>query len=79
MWWVHHGIRALEIDVNRFTETSPQSIFESLPISAEQAQCLIDEIGIEQLTGIADGTSSPLAILPALGTCNISITDLIAA
>lgn len=30
-WWVDHGIQDLAIDVGRFTETSPQSIFESLP------------------------------------------------
>ncbi len=31
-WWVHHGLRDLDIDANRFTETSPQSILESLPV-----------------------------------------------
>ena len=31
-WWVHNGIQELEIDIGRFTETSPQSIFESLPV-----------------------------------------------
>ena len=31
-WWIHNGIQELEIDIERFTETSPQSIFESLPI-----------------------------------------------
>jgi len=30
-WWVYEGIRALEIDVERFNQTSPQSVFESLP------------------------------------------------
>ena len=30
-WWIHHGIQELAIDVDRFTETSPQSILESLP------------------------------------------------
>lgn len=30
-WWVRHGIEDLQIDVGRFNETSPQSIFEALP------------------------------------------------
>lgn len=30
-WWIHHGIQELAIDVDRFNETSPQSILESLP------------------------------------------------
>ena len=31
-WWVHHGLRDLEVDPNSFNETSPQSILESLPV-----------------------------------------------
>lgn len=58
--------------------TIDPAVFEALPISAEQAQCLIDEVGAEQLAGIADGSVSPLAVLGALGACNISIADLIA-
>jgi DNA-binding HxlR family transcriptional regulator len=30
-WWVHEGIRALDVDARRFTETSALSILESLP------------------------------------------------
>jgi DNA-binding HxlR family transcriptional regulator len=30
-WWIHHGIEELAVDVDRFNETSPQSILESLP------------------------------------------------
>ena len=30
-WWVHHGIEDLEIDTQRFTETSAQSVVEALP------------------------------------------------
>lgn len=60
------------------TTTLDPAIFDTLPITSEQAQCLIDEIGPEQLAGIADGSVSPIAVLPALGACNISIADLIA-
>lgn len=30
-WWVHDGLRDLDVDASAFTETSPQSILESLP------------------------------------------------
>ncbi len=30
-WWVRDGLRDLDVDANKFTETSPQSILESLP------------------------------------------------
>jgi DNA-binding HxlR family transcriptional regulator len=30
-WWVHSGLRDLDVDASNFTETSPQSILESLP------------------------------------------------
>ncbi len=63
---------------NGGSTTIDPSVFDSLPITAEQAQCLIDEIGPEQIEGLADGTTSPLALLGPLATCNISIADLIA-
>ncbi len=66
-------------DGNGGSTTLDPTIFDSLPITAEQAECLINEIGIEQMEGIAAGTTSPIAVLPALGACNISIADLIAA
>ena len=31
-WWINHGIEDLGIDTGRFTETSAQSILESLPL-----------------------------------------------
>jgi DNA-binding HxlR family transcriptional regulator len=31
LWWTRHGIEDLAVDTGRFTETSPQSILESLP------------------------------------------------
>ena len=59
------------------TTTIDPAVFDTLPITVEQAECLINEIGAEQLAGIADGTVSPLTALAALGACNISITDLL--
>lgn len=55
-WWVHNGIQELEIDIGRFTETSPQSIFESLPVllieDAARAAQVVFEI---RLTGEGGG------------------------
>jgi DNA-binding HxlR family transcriptional regulator len=31
-WWVHQGVHDLDVDASAFTETSPQSILESLPV-----------------------------------------------
>lgn len=60
------------------TRTIDPSVFESLPISAEQVQCMIEELGAETLQGIVAGTVSPLTALGALSACDISITDLLA-
>ncbi len=57
--------------------TIDPSVLEGLPITVEQAQCLVNEIGEEQLAGIADGSTSPLSALNALGACSISISDLL--
>jgi hypothetical protein len=57
--------------------TIDPSVFEALPITAEQTQCLIAEIGAEQLESIADGSVSPVAAIGALTACEISITDLL--
>lgn len=64
-------------DGNGGTTTIDPATFDSLPITAEQVQCLIAEMGSEQLNGIVNGTVSPLTALAALGACNISITDLL--
>lgn len=60
------------------TTSIDPSVFDTLPITAEQAECLVAEMGAEQLEGIATGTVSPLTALAALGACNISLSDLIA-
>jgi DNA-binding HxlR family transcriptional regulator len=50
-WWIQRGLEELGIDTNRFTETSAQSVLESLPfmVHAEHAQGvdLIFEIRLE--------------------------------
>ena len=46
-WWVHEGIQALDVDATKFSETSAQSVFESLPVllreeSARGAQVVFE-------------------------------------
>jgi DNA-binding HxlR family transcriptional regulator len=56
MWWVHHGIQDLDIDVGRFTETSPQSIFESLPFLLREENARGAHVVFEvRLTGEGGG------------------------
>jgi len=55
-WWVHHGIQELEIDVGQFTETSPQSIFESLPVLLREENARGAKVVFEvRLTGEGGG------------------------
>jgi len=55
-WWVDHGIEELEIDVGRFTETSPQSIFESLPFLLRHENARETDVVFEvRLTGEGGG------------------------
>jgi DNA-binding HxlR family transcriptional regulator len=55
-WYVHHAVSELELDTERFTETSPLSILESLPflLREERAQdvSVVFEI---RLTGAGGG------------------------
>jgi len=55
-WWIHHGIEDLKVDVGRFTETSPQSIFESLPFLLREENARGAQVVFEvRLTGEVEG------------------------
>jgi DNA-binding HxlR family transcriptional regulator len=54
-WWVHHGLADLEIDTNRFTATSPQSIIESLPFLLRDEARSADVTFEIRLTGEGGG------------------------
>jgi DNA-binding HxlR family transcriptional regulator len=55
-WFTRHGIDALEIDTGRFTETSPQSILESLPFLLREEQARGAHVTFEiRLTGEGGG------------------------
>jgi DNA-binding HxlR family transcriptional regulator len=55
-WFTRHGIDALEIDTHQFTETSPQSILESLPFLLREDRARDADVTFEiRLTGSGGG------------------------
>lgn len=55
-WWIHQGIEDLDVDVTRFNATSPQSIFEALPILLREDKARGADIRFEiRLTGEGGG------------------------
>jgi DNA-binding HxlR family transcriptional regulator len=55
-WFTRHGIDALQIDTTRFTETSPQSILESLPFLLREERAHGADVTFEiRLTGSGGG------------------------
>jgi DNA-binding HxlR family transcriptional regulator len=55
-WFTRHGIDALKIDTTQFTETSPQSILESLPFLLREERAREADVTFEiRLTGPGGG------------------------
>jgi len=55
-WWIHDGIEDLEIDPVRFTETSAQSVIESLPFLLREERARDADVTFEiRLTGEGGG------------------------
>lgn len=55
-WWVHYGIEDLKIDPARFTETSAQSVIESLPFLLREERAREADVTFEiRLTGEGGG------------------------
>jgi hypothetical protein len=55
-WFTRHGIDALQIDTSQFTETSPQSILESLPFLLREERARDADVTFEiRLTGSGGG------------------------
>ncbi len=58
-WFTRHGLDALEIDISRFTETSPQSVLESLPFLLREEEAASANVTFEiRLTGPGGGVWS---------------------
>jgi DNA-binding HxlR family transcriptional regulator len=55
-WWIRHGLEALDIDPSRFTETSAQSVLESLPFMLDEERSRGVSLTFEiRLTGSGGG------------------------
>ncbi len=72
-WWTHDGIDVLEIDAAQFTDTSPQSILESLPFLLREEEARGANVTFEiRLNGDADGTGGGVwSVRIADGTCEV--------
>jgi DNA-binding HxlR family transcriptional regulator len=58
-WWIRHGLDALDIDATRFTETSAQSVLESLPFMVDEDAARDADVTFEiRLTGNGGGVWS---------------------
>ena len=68
-WFTRNGIDALRLDIGRFTETSPQSILESLPFLLKEEPARNARITFEiRLTGEGGGVWS---VRIEDGTCEV--------
>ncbi len=55
-WWIQHGLEVLDIDARRFTETSAQSVVESLPFMVREDRAGEVDLTFElRLTGPGGG------------------------
>jgi len=69
-WFTRHGLDALDIDPDRFTETSPQSILESLPFLLKEDAARDADVTFEiRLTGEGGGVWS---VTIADGQCHVA-------
>ena len=55
-WWIQHGLEVLDIDAERFTQTSAQSVVESLPFMVREDRARGVDLTFEiRLTGTGGG------------------------
>jgi DNA-binding HxlR family transcriptional regulator len=58
-WWICHGLEDLDVDTERFTETSPQSVFDALPFMVREDRAEGVDITFEiRLSGTGGGVWS---------------------
>jgi hypothetical protein len=68
-WYLRHGLEDLNVDPNRFTATSPQSILESLPFLLREERAQNVDLTFEiRLTGLGGGVWS---VRIHNGTCSV--------
>lgn len=69
-WFTIHGFDALSLDAESFTETSPQSILESLPFLLRDAEAQTADVTFEiRLTGEGGGVWT---VRIEHGTCHVT-------
>ncbi len=69
-WWIRHGLEALEVDAKDFTETSPQSVLESLPFMVREDEARDVDVTFEiRLTGEGGGVWT---VRIHEGTCTVA-------
>jgi DNA-binding HxlR family transcriptional regulator len=69
-WYVHHALDDLKLDTERFTETSPLSILESLPFLLREERAAEADVTFEiRLTGPGGGVWS---VRIERGTCTVT-------
>ena len=69
-WWIRHGLEDLDIDATRFTETSAQSVLESLPFMVDEDAARDADVTFEiRLTGNGGGVWS---VRVHDGACSVS-------
>jgi DNA-binding HxlR family transcriptional regulator len=55
-WWIRHGLEDLEVDAERFTETSAQSVMDALPFMVREERARGVDITFEiRLSGTGGG------------------------
>lgn len=55
-WWIRHGLEDLEVDTERFTETSAQSVMDALPFMVRDERAQGADISFEiRLSGTGGG------------------------
>jgi DNA-binding HxlR family transcriptional regulator len=68
-WWIRHGLADLEIDAERFTETSAQSVMDALPFMVRQERARGVDITFEVRLSGAGGGAWTVRI--AEGACTV--------
>lgn len=68
-WWIRHGLRDLDVDTERFTETSAQSVMDALPFMVREDRADGVDLCFEiRLSGTGGGVWT---VRVADGACNV--------
>ncbi len=69
-WYIHHGLDDLAVDANRFSDTSAQSVLESLPVLLREERAAGVDVTFEiRLSGVGGGVWT---VRIADGSCTVT-------